>query len=156
MDYSRLQWTASVTPPPGRRQHRLAAALGVERRALDLVLTEAQHNLYKLRSLTLTDLLALAIYPRDAERIFYLVQWEQLQAHLEVQGELPETGKLTPLLDTLAPIFERHFSQGARLNETLVARYRAELGRDTETCLTLTPPNPAKRFLLWLGLIAPA
>lgn len=153
MDYSTQYWTTPSTPPRGHRLPRLARALGVRRRALSAVLGKAQHNLHSLRKLTLTDLLALGVGARDAERIFYLVQWEGLQAHLELHGELPDKLELTPLLDTLTPIFKRHFSRGARLSETLIALYRAELAeQNAETCLDLTPPNPAKRLLLWLGI----
>lgn len=152
MDYSTQYWTTPSTPPRGHRLPRLARALGVRRWALSAVLGRAQHNLHSLRELTLTDLLALDIGARDAERIFYLVQWERLQAHLGHYGELPHSHELAPLLETLSPIFERHFSRNARLSEALIALYRAELGRDAEACLTLTLPHPAKRFLLWLGL----
>lgn len=153
MDYSTQYWTTPSTPPGRNRLPRLARALGVRRRALSAVLGKAQHNLHSLRELTLTDLLALGIGARDAERIFYLVQWEWLQAHLGHYGELPHSHGLTPLLDTLGPIFERHFSHNARLSEALIALYRAELSEQgTETCLNPTPPGPVKHFLLWLGL----
>lgn len=156
MDYSTRYWTAP-SAPRNSRLPRLARALGVRRQALSAVLGKAQHNLCKLRALTLAELLALGIGARDAERLFYLVQWEGLQAHLGHYGELPDKLELAPLLDILNPIFERHFSRGARLSETLIALYRAELsGQPTETCLSLTPPNPAKRLLLWLGLLAPS
>lgn len=154
MDYSRPQYRATPSTPP-RSNHlpRLARALGIRRQALSAVLGKAQHNLYSLRKLTLTDLLALGIGARDAERLFYLVQWERLQAHLERHGELPESSELGPLLDTLNPIFERHFSRSARLSETLIALYRAELsGHAEKSCLEFTPPSPARRFLGWLGL----
>lgn len=156
MDYSRPQpryWTAPSTLPRSNRLSRLARALGVRRQALSAVLGKAQHNLYKLRALTLAELLALGIGTRDAERLFYLVQWERLQAHLGHYGELPDSLELVPLLETLNPIFERHFSQEGRLSDTLIALYRAGLsGREAETCLNLMPPNPVKRLLLWLGL----
>jgi hypothetical protein len=157
VDYSTQYWTTPSTPPRSHRLSRLARALGVRRQALSAVLGKAQHNLYKLRELTLTDLLALGIGTRDAERLFYLVQWERLQAHLGHYGELPDSLELAPLLETLNPIFERHFSQDGRLSDALIALYRAELaGQPTETCLSLTPPNPAKRLWLWLGLLAPS
>jgi len=152
VDDSRLQWATLAAPPRKTRLPRLAGALGVERRALATVFGRAQHNLHRLRALTLPELLALGLRLGDAERIFYLVQWERLQAHLERRGELPESAELAPLLEALNPIFERHFRRGSRLNETLVALYRAELsGRDSDSCLTLAPPSPAKRFLTWLG-----
>ena len=88
---------------------------------------------------------------RDAERIFYLVQWERLQLFLEAHGELPERTELEPLLATLSPIFERHFSRGERLNETLLALYRAALSGRGDTYLTPCPPSPARRLLSWLG-----
>ena len=140
------RWT-NVSPQ--RKRSRLAAALGVERRTLGEVLAQAHYNLPKLRTLSLADLQKL-VSPADAERIFYLVQWERLQAHLEHYGTLPEEN-LEPLLKTLTPIFERHFSprlyHRSRLNETLLALYRAELsGCDEDVCLTLTPA-PAQRFL---------
>ena len=154
MDDSRLQWATLAAPPRRTRLPRLACALGVERRSLATVLGRAQNNLHRLRALTLPELLALGLRSGDAERIFYLVQWERLQAHLERRGELPGSAELTPLLATLNPIFERHFSRGSRLNETLVALYRAELsGRDAEPCLSLVPPSPTKRLLRWLGLV---
>ena len=160
MDYSRPQpryWTTPSTPPRSNRLSRLARALGVRQQALSVVLGKAQHNLYRLRALTLADLLALGIGTRDAERLFYLVQWERLQAHLGHYGELPDSHELAPLLDTLNPIFERHFSQDGRLSEALLALYRAEfVEQDAEACLDLTPPNPARRLLLWLGLVAPS
>lgn len=135
-----------------RGRPRLAAALGVEPWALELVLATTGHTLSQLRALSLTDLLALKIRTRDAERLFYLVQWERLQEHLERHGELPERDELEPLLATLNPIFIRHFSRSERLSETLIALYRSELsGRTTEKCLNLTPPNPASRLLRWLG-----
>ncbi len=147
------QWTVD-TAPPQRKRSRLAAALGVERRTLEPVLVRAQYDVRKLRTLTLTELRGF-VNLADAERIFYLVQWERLQAHLELYGALPEED-LGPLLQTLTPIFERHFSGArdrSRLNETLVALYRAEFsGRHENLCLNLTPPSPARRFLGWLGL----
>ena len=152
MNYSAQRNLLRSAAPPQRQRSRLAAALGVERRTLADVLAEAQYNLHKLRSLTLTDLQVL-LSARDAERVFYLVQWERLQAHLELYGALPDEGELGPLLTTLTPIFERHFNRNTRLNETLLALYRAELsGRDEDVCLTLTPPSPTRRFLGWLGL----
>jgi hypothetical protein len=101
VDDSGLQWVTFAVPPRKTRLPRLAGALGVERRALATVLGRAQNNLRKLRALTLPELLALGLRLRDAERIFYLVQWEQLQAHLARRGELPESAELTPLLATL-------------------------------------------------------
>ena len=134
---------------------RLAAALGVERRALGLVFGSVHYNLGRLRALSLADLLRLNIRLRDAERLFYLVQWEGLQAHLESHGELPGVRDLEPLLATLNPLFIRHFSQGERLNETLIALYRGELSQEArERCLELTPPTRARRVLGWLGLAA--
>lgn len=108
---------------------RLARALGVERRSLEYALDRARydrahHHLEALRKLTLAELSAPPLRPGDAERIFYLVQWERLQAHLETYGELPEPAELTPLLEALTPIFERHFSRSARLNETLLGLYQ--------------------------------
>ncbi len=143
-------WSVNAAPQE-RKRSRLAAALGVERRTLADVLAQAQYNLDKLRSLTLTDL-QLLLSVRDAERVFYLVQWEYLQAHLELYGTLPQAD-LEPLLKTLTPIFERHFSGNTRLNETLLALYRAELtGRSEDVCLNLTSPSSAHRLLRWLGL----
>ncbi len=111
---------------------RLARAFGVERRALGHALNRARHDLTALRKLTLADLSTPPLRTGDAERIFYLVQWERLQAHLETHGKLPEPAELAPLLETLTPIFERHFSHTAplsrRLNETLLTLHRAELG----------------------------
>jgi len=154
VDDSRLQWATFAAPPRKTRLPRLARSLGVERRALATVFGRAQNNLRRLRALTLPELLALGLRPRDAERIFYLVQWERLQAHLERRGELPESAELAPLLKALNPIFERHFSRGSRLSETLVALYRAELsGGDGGGCLTLVPPSPTKRLLRWLELV---
>lgn len=152
MTYSRPRWTTPFAPPRKTHLHRLARSLGVERRSLATVLERAQNNLHRLRALTLPELLALGLRPRDAERIFYLVQWERLQAHLEKRGELPGSAELAPLLEILNPIFERHFSRGARLSETLVALYRAELSGQDSGSLTLVPPSPAKRFLLWLRI----
>ena len=131
---------AQAQPQPRRCAPRLARALGVERRALEHALNRARHDLTALRNLTLTDLYAPALRTGDAERIFYLVQWERLQAHLETHGELPEPDVLTPLLDTLTPIFERHFSRTARLNETLLGLYRAELGVDAHADVTTQHP----------------
>ena len=141
--------------PYQRPYPRLAAALGVERRTLEAILERVQHDLGKLRDLTLAEL-KLLVNVADAERIFYLVQWERLQAHLELYGTLPQD-ELWPLLETLVPIFERHFNpkpyRQSRLNEKLVALYRAEFrGLDGEMCLNLTPPSPARKFLQWLGL----
>ena len=131
---------------------RLAAALGVEVRALTRAFGATGYNLSRLRTLSLADLQALELRPHDAERLFYLVQWEYLQDHLERHGELPETGKLEPLLATLNPIFIRHFSRSERLNETLIALYRSELTVAAgERCLELTPPSPTSRLLRWLG-----
>ena len=139
-------WPVNAAPQE-RKRSRLAAALGVERRTLADVLAEAQHNLYTLRAMTLTDLQRL-VSVSDAERVFYLVQWEYLQAHLELYGTLPDKSELEPLLATLTPIFERHFSRSTRLNETLLALYRAELSaRNEDTCLSLTPPSLARQFL---------
>lgn len=137
--------------PPHKRYAKLSAALGVERRGLEAVLTAVRGDLQDLRALGLADLLALT-NRCDAERIFYLVQWERLQVHLEAHGELPERAELEHLLATLTPIFERHFSRGERLNETLLALYRAALsGRGESTYLTPRPPSPAQRLLTWLG-----
>lgn len=137
---TRGQWTttaAKTTVALQRGRHtkpsRIAHTLGVERSSLALALSRARYNLTALRSLTLTDLLALEMRPGDAERIFYLVQWERLQAHLDTTGELPDAAELTPLLRLLTPIFEHHFSRGAagaRLNETLLTCYRAVLEPD--------------------------
>lgn len=136
----------------GKGLTRLASALGVERRALEHALSATHYNLGKLRALSLPDLLALGIRNRDAERLYYLVQWERLQDHLERHGELPERDELEPLLAALNPIFIRHFSRVERLNETLIALYRSELsGQAEERCLELTPPNPASRLFRWLG-----
>lgn len=151
MDDSRLQWATFAAPPRKTRLPRLAGVLGVERRSLATVLKRAQNNLHRLRALTLPELLVLGLRPRDAERIFYLVQWERLQAYLERRGELPESAELAPLLEALNPIFERHFSRGSRLNETLIALYRAELTGGDSSGLTLVPPSSAKCFLTWLG-----
>lgn len=157
MDYSARQETQLGTrrpyraPPPQQRHAKLAAALGVERRGLDAVLGAARNDLQGLRALGLADLAALT-NRRDAERIFYLVQWERLQVFLEAHGELPAAAELGPLLATLTPIFERHFSRGDRLNETLLVLYRAALlGRGEATYLTPRPPSPARRLLTWLG-----
>ena len=139
------------TQPQRQRHAKLAAALGVDRRGLETVLNKARNDLNDLRALGLADLTALTTR-RDAERIFYLVQWERLQLFLEAHGELPERTELEPLLATLTPIFERHFSRGERLNETLLALYRAALsGRGEGTYLTPRPPSPARRLLTWLG-----
>jgi hypothetical protein len=157
VDYSTRYWTAPSTSSRHSRLSRLARTLGVRRQTLSAVFGKAQHNLRRLRELTLVELLELGIGTRDAERLFYLVQWERLQAHLGHYGKLPDSRELAPLLATLNPIFERHFSQDGRLSEALIALYRAELaGQDAETCLDLTPPSPAKRLLLWLGLVAPS
>lgn len=135
----------------GKGLPRLAAALGVERRSLELVLSSTGYTLSRLRALSLSDLQSL-VRVRDAERFFYLVQWEYLQEHLERHGELPDAGELEPLLATLNPIFIRHFSRGERLSDTLIALYRSELSvQFEERCLELTPPNPASRLLRWLG-----
>ena len=137
--------------PPRQRHAKLAAALGVDRRGLETVLNKARNDLNDLRALGLADLTALT-NRRDAERIFYLVQWERLQVFLGAHGELPERTELEPLLKALTPIFERHFSRGERLNETLLALYRAALsGRGESTYLTPRPPSPARRLLTWLG-----
>lgn len=131
---------------------RLARALGVERRALGHALNRARHDLTALRKLTLADLSKPPLRTGDAERIFYLVQWERLQAHLETHGKLPEPAELAPLLETLTPIFERHFSRTARLNETLLSLYRAELGADAHA--ELTAQNPAgfwQHFVFWMS-----
>lgn len=115
------------------------------------MLDTTRNDLHDLRALGLADLTALTTR-RDAERIFYLVQWERLQVFLEAHGELPERTELEPLLATLTPIFERHFSRGEHLNETLLALYRAALsGRGAATYLTPRPPSPARRLLTWLG-----
>lgn len=158
MAYSRqpLGWTplreARPAPRPSKGIPRLAAALGVEPGALSLAFGATGYTLNRLRALSLTELKALDLRPRDAERLYYLVQWEYLQDHLERRGELPETGELEPLLATLNPIFIRHFSRSERLNETLIALYRSELTRQAgERCLELTPPSPTSRFLRWLG-----
>ncbi len=154
-------WTVGPLPakPKPKRRSRLAAALGLERNTLETILTgvqhDLQHDLQTLRRLTLDDLLALGVRVNDAERLFYLVQWERLQAHLEHRGVLPETSELGPLLETLTPIFERHFSRNARLNDTLITLYRTEFSQPDEgedLCLNLTPPSPTRRFLGWLGL----
>lgn len=158
MDYSARQETRQpysgrpyLAPPQRKRHAKLAAALGVERRGLDAVLDMTHNDLHDLCALGLADLTALT-NRRDAERIFYLVQWERLQLFLEAHGELPERTELEPLLATLTPIFERHFSRGERLNETLLALYRAALsGRGEATYLTPRPPSPARRLLTWLG-----
>ena len=142
----------SAAPSPrqrARRCARLAAALGVRRRTLAQVLAGAQHNLYHLRSMTLTDLRALGVSLRDAERIFYLVQWERLQAHLERYGTLPQED-LGPLLTTLTPIFDRHFSRSVRLNETLLSLYRAEFGTYQAVRSSPPPASAVRRFLHWL------
>ncbi len=141
--------------PYQRPYPRLAAALGVKRRTLEAILERVQHDLGQLRDLTLSEL-KLLVNVADAERIFYLVQWERLQAHLEHYGTLPQD-ELWPLLETLVPIFERHFNpEGrgrSRLNEELIALYRAEFcGLEGEMCLNLTPPSPVRKFLRWLGL----
>jgi hypothetical protein len=146
-----LGWAAPKLRPAPNRLGRLAGALGVERRALETALTAAHRELERLRRLTLGDLRALGLRAHDAERIFYLVQWERLQAHLELHGELLERPELAPLLATLAPIFERHFDRNGRLNDALLALYRAEItGRDGNS-LNPEPLSSAKRFLLWLG-----
>ncbi len=158
MDYSARHETRQLgarrpyrAPPPRGRHAKLAAALGVERRGLETVLGATRGDLHDLRALGLADLMALT-NRRDAERIFYLVQWERLQVFLEAHGELPGAAELEPLLATLAPIFARHFSRGERLNETLLALYRAALsGRGEATYLTPRPPSPARRLLTWLG-----
>ena len=143
--------SAAPSPRQSARQcARLAAALGVERHTLARVLAGAQHNLSQLRALTLADLRVLGVSLRDAERIFYLVQWERLQAHLERYGTLPQED-LRPLLETLTPIFDRHFSRSVCLNETLLSLYRAEFG--TYQAVRSSPPtaSPTRRFLHWLG-----
>ncbi len=158
MDYSARHETRQFgtrrpyrAAPQRGRHAKLAAALGVERRGLETVLGVTRGDLHDLRALGLADLAALTTR-RDAERIFYLVQWERLQLFLEAHGELPERTELEPLLAALTPIFERHFSRGERLNETLLALYRAALsGRGGSTYLTLRPPSPARRLLTWLG-----
>ncbi len=136
-----------------RGRARLASALGVDTRALERAFSATRYSLSRLRALSLPEVQALGLRLRDAERLYYLVQWEYLQDHLERHGELPEVGTLEPLLATLNPIFIRHFSRGERLNETLIALYRNELTAATgERCLELTPPSPTSRFLRWLGL----
>lgn len=135
------QLRQQAQPRPRSDAPRLARALGVERRALGHALNRAHHDLTALRNLTLTDLSAPPLRTGDAERIFYLVQWERLQAYLETHGELPKPAELTPLLDTLTPIFERHFSRTARLNETLLSLYRAELGVNAHADLTAQNPE---------------
>ena len=157
MDYSARHETRQLgarrphpAAPQRGRHAKLAAALGVERRGLEAVLGETRGDLHDLRALGLADLTALTDR-RDAERIFYLVQWERLQLFLEAHGELPERTELEPLLATLTPIFERHFSRGERLNESLLALYRAALSGRGDTYLTPRPPSPARRLLTWLG-----
>lgn len=155
MDYSAARFTQQPSSfrrtPENRSRTKLATALGVERGGLDAVLRAAHGNLVELRALGLAEMSALA-RRRDAERIFYLVQWERLQAHLRAHGELPEPGELEPLLALLNPIFERHFSRNSRFNETLLSLYRAALSsRGEETYLTPHPPSPARRLLTWLG-----
>ena len=145
----------AVSAAPSARQSvrqcaRLAAALGVERRMLAQVLAGAQHNLHHLRTMTLADLGALNVTLRDAERIFYLVQWERLQAHLEQCETLPQED-LGPLLETLTPIFDRHFSRNIRLNETLLALYRTEFGTRKAVRPSPLPSSPTRRFLHWLS-----
>lgn len=136
-----LGWAAPRVLPTRSCRGRLAGVLGVERRALETVLTAAHHDLERLRRLTLGDLRTLGLRTHDAERIFYLVQWERLQAHLELHGELLERPKLAPLLGTLAPIFERHFDRNARLNDALLALYRAELSDHGATPVTTRSPD---------------
>lgn len=159
MAYSKAQTRWHIERQPSRaetpkktRLPQLAKALGVERQSLETVLRAAQHNLCKLRDLNLSALHLLGVRPRDAERLYYLVQWERLQAHLERHGELPGSAELEPLLSTLNPIFRKHFSHNGRLNETLIALYRTELTlRPEESCLEVTSVTPTRRFLGWLG-----
>jgi hypothetical protein len=136
-----LGWAAPKVLPTRSRLGRLAGVLGVERRALETVLAAAHHDLERLRRLTLGELRALGLPARDAERIFYLVQWERLHAHLELHGELLERPELAPLLETLAPIFERHFDHNDRLNDALLALYRAELLDHGATPVTTRSPG---------------
>lgn len=143
-------WAAPKVRPMRNRLGRLASALGVERSALTTALGAAQGTLQGLRRLTLSDLLELELRLGDAERIFYLVQWERLQAHLERRGELPESGELESLLRVLIPIFERHFSRGAHLSDALLA-YRAEFsGNESGYDPALAPTGLAERARRWL------
>ena len=116
------------------------------------------YDLGALRRLSLVELGALpGMTPDAAEKLFYLVQWEGVQAHLELHGSLPERAKLGPLLDVLTPIFERHFETTDRLSAEVLTRYRAQLAAQRRSCWGQRPcleglPRPTRaRLLTWLG-----
>lgn len=153
---------SSTGRPPGPCPRKLVAlladALGVAKPAVQRVLAHADFDVEALKHFSLLELGALPGMTQDAaEKLFYLVQWEHLQAHLELHGSLPESAELEPLLSTLTPIFERHFRDTDRLNAAFLRRYRAHLAgsqrpcRWQRPCLELLPKLPKSRFLTWLG-----
>lgn len=146
-----------------RWQHRrlineTARVLATSGEAVEAIFTHAQFDSSRLQRLSLAQLAALpGVTAVDAEKVFYLVQWERLQAHLELHGALPEGAELAPLLATLAPIFERHFRAHDRLNAAFLTRYRALLTVRQRAwwqrpCLELLPNPPTIRLLVRLGL----
>lgn len=102
---------------------RVNAALNAFRRTPR---ARAGSDLAKLRQLSLAELTALPeLTLEEAEKLFYVVQWERLQAHLELCGTLPGDAELGPLLASLNPLFERHFHARIQLSAPFVKDYRA-------------------------------
>jgi hypothetical protein len=121
------------------RRHRLvgkvACALGVRRRALEAVFTAAAFDPGEVQRLSLAQLAAFPeVALEEAEKLFYFVQWERLQTHLELCGSLPGDAELAPLLASLQPLFERHFRARIQLSASLVRAYRALFSAPPRAC----------------------
>ena len=102
-----------------------ASSLSVARQEVRTLLKFVGRDLLRLEALTLGELEAVPDVSRStAQKVFYAVQVERLQRHLEDCGALPEPDVLTPLRELLKPIYEAHF-EARQMSASFSPRYRA-------------------------------
>jgi len=136
----------------------LAEVLGVRRRTVRAVFEHVAYDLVVLRQLRLEELEALpGVGGESARKLFYFVQWERLQSHLEANGELPEPETLVPLLGSLTPIYERHFKDKDLSRGGSLSLYREQLAKSQVfspwgcSYAGFRTRSPLRCFLAWLG-----
>ena len=100
-----------------------ASRLQLNKDEVKAVIHSVKGDVGRLEALTLQHLEETGISEETAQKLFYFVQWDKLQRHLEMYDALPESADLELLLSTLALIRERHF-QRLYISASLVAMYR--------------------------------
>ena len=108
-----------------RLANLFAHALSVARKEVRTLLNVVDKDLLRLEALTLSELETVRGVSRcTAQKVFYAVQVERLQRHLEDCGALPEPEVLEPLLSVLKPIYAAHF-EVQRMSASFSPRYQA-------------------------------